>query len=156
MNKIILIAHRGLVNGPDKNLENNPNHIHKIINEGFHCEIDLWVIDNEFCLGHDYPQYKIDENFLFDKPLWIHAKNLPALYYLTKTKNLEYFWHQNDDFIVTSGGFIWTFPGKPLTDRSICVMPELENPELKNFNIQCYGICSDFIYKIKNLNYELF
>lgn len=150
-----LIAHRGLVNGPNKTLENNPNHIIEILNQGFDCEIDLWMENDILYLGHDLPQYKIDQNFLFEKPLWIHAKNLKALYFLTKTKTLEYFWHQNDDFILTSTGFIWTFPGKPLTDHSICVLPELDDPELLKLNYKCYGICSDYVYKIKNLTNEL-
>ena len=27
-------------------------------------------------------------------------------------KSLNYFWHQTDDFTLTSHGYIWTYPGK--------------------------------------------
>ena len=58
----------------------------------------------------------------------------------------HYFWHQNDDYTITSKGFIWTYPGKKLLPQSICVLPEIVNYK----TIDCLGICSDFILKYKN------
>ena len=58
----------------------------------------------------------------------------------------HYFWHEEDDYTITSKGFIWTYPGKKLFSNSICVLPE--NANYKNIN--CKGICSDFIDKYKN------
>jgi hypothetical protein len=96
-----LIAHRGLINGPDKTIENHPDQIKLAIDQGFGCEVDLWFDeDSRFYLGHDRPQYSIDKDFLIEhkKRLWIHAKNLKALYWLSTTNNFfNYFWHQNDD-----------------------------------------------------------
>jgi hypothetical protein len=145
------IAHRGLFNGPDKNAENSPLQISKALKKGFDCEIDLWIVMKEtekFYLGHDAPEYEIDEFFLRNEKFWIHAKNVFALEWLSKFHSeFKYFWHQNDDFVVTSNGYIWTYPQKQLTERSICLMPErsvsIEN--LKNFNPKCYGICSDYV-----------
>jgi hypothetical protein len=150
------IAHRGLTNGPDKSLENNPNIINLALDQGFDCEIDVWVHDNTWYLGHDNPQYQIDIHFLNKPGLWIHAKNLDALQSLTST-NLNYFWHQEDDYTITSHGFIWSYPGKPLSKKSICLMPEWNNPEFKNLNFECYGICSDFVNIIKKRknNYDI-
>lgn len=146
-----LIAHRGLINGPDKKLENQPNQILSALEKGYDCEIDLWKIYNKFYLGHDYPEYPIEQDFLFKSNLWIHAKNLDALYWLSNT-NLVYFWHQNDDFVITSNGYIWSFPDKPLTDKSIRLMPEWKDPEFKTIKkIPCYGICSDFVEEIKKI-----
>ena len=53
--------------------------------------------------------------------------------------DIHCFWHQEDDVTLTSRGFIWTYPGKPLTSKSICVKPE------KNFEIpkKVLGICAD-------------
>lgn len=31
------------------------------------------------------------------------------------------FWHQEDDYALTSSGYIWTYPDKLLTDKSIIV-----------------------------------
>lgn len=144
----VYIAHRGLTNGPDKDLENNPTQIDKAISEGFHCEIDLWVLNNKtLMLGHDKPQYLIDYTFLYNKPLWIHAKNLEALNWLTTRRLLNFFWHENDTYTVTSGGYIWTYPGSKLTENSICNQPEWNTPieKLSNFNENCFGVCSKYV-----------
>lgn len=147
------IAHRGLINGPDINLENRPEQILKSLEEGYDCEIDLWIINSDFYLGHDTPDYPINPKFLEEFGLWIHAKNLAALRWLTTT-NLEYFWHQEDKFTLTSHNYIWTYPGNDITMRSILVMPEWIN-DLDNINIpKCYGICSDFILKLRG-KYEI-
>jgi hypothetical protein len=76
-----LIAHRGLTTGPNKNFENQPNQIKLAIEQGFDCEVDLWVFENRLYLGHDGPQYNITEKFLKQPGLWIHCKHLPALEY---------------------------------------------------------------------------
>lgn len=145
----ILIAHRGLMAGPDPKNENHPKQIISALNEGFDCEIDLWYVYDKLYLGHDEPLYYIEMDFLLNRPFWIHAKNLEALHFLSKT-NLNYFWHQNDDYVLTSKNHIWTLPGKSLTDNSICVMPEWQNSKLDNLNYHCLGICSDFVMNIRN------
>lgn len=150
MAEIKLIAHRGLYEGPDKTLENRPNQILDALEQGYDAEIDLWVLNGRFFLGHDLAQYEITRDFLDQPELWIHAKNLEALYWLSKT-NLTYFWHQADDRVITSNGYIWTYPDKDLTDRSIRLMPEWNDPDLKTVTkFICYGICSDFVEKIRN------
>lgn len=144
------IAHRGLFVGPNKELENQPKQINYALSQGYDCEIDLWQVNGELLLGHDEPDYLVNEEFLQKIGLWIHAKNLAALRWLTQT-GLNYFWHQEDDFVLTSNNYIWTFPGKDLTMRSIMVMPEHKDQTLENaINAKCFAICSDFVEKIKN------
>jgi hypothetical protein len=81
--------------------------------------------------------------------LWIHAKNIEALYVLSADNKLNFFWHQEDYFTLTSHGYIWTYPGNLLTKNSISVLPEWQDPELKNLDLNCYGICSDYVLTIK-------
>jgi hypothetical protein len=151
MTKIKLIAHRGLYQGPDKTLENRPDQILYAIDEGYDCEIDLWKTGNKLYLGHDIPQYEVTTQFLEQEELWIHAKNIDALYWLASTE-AKYFWHQEDDFTLTSNGYIWTYPDKPLTNRSIRVMPEWKDPELKTIlDFHCYAICSDYVERIREI-----
>jgi hypothetical protein len=148
---MILIAHRGLVLGPSKEFENKPAQIETALAMGFDAEIDLRVVDGELWLGHDEPQYKIDQEFLQQNGLWIHAKNLEALDYLVTT-NLNYFWHQEDDYTLTSSRYIWAYPGKPTTGRSIVLMPEWSDmtfESLKEANFS--GICSDYVHEIRKL-----
>ena len=140
-----LIAHRGLFNGPDKQLENSPTQILTALVNGFDTEVDVWLENDEWWLGHDGPTYKTTFEFLSNSHLWIHAKNLAALYELTDT-NLNFFWHENDDFTLTSHKHIWTYPGKLLTANSIMVMPEWQDPTLTNAKeSNCYGVCSDYV-----------
>jgi hypothetical protein len=141
---MILISHRGNINGPNKTMENNPNYVVSALNAGFNVEIDFWYIKKKLYLGHDHPQYLINANFLKKKKLWCHAKNLEALVYLRKT-NYNYFWHENDSFTITSKGYIWTYPGQELSRFAICVLPE----KFKWKKTKCLGICSDFIENYK-------
>ena len=55
-----LIAHRGLMNGPDKEKENTPKQIELALKEGFDAEIDLWWSNGRFWLGHDGPTTEIE------------------------------------------------------------------------------------------------
>ena len=57
------IAHRGLLDGPNKEKENKPEQIEYTLKQGFDCEIDVWKIDEIFFLGHDSPQYEIEKQF---------------------------------------------------------------------------------------------
>lgn len=143
-----LISHRGNLTGPIKEKENHPEYIISAINSGFDCEIDVWYIDNQFYLGHDSPEYKIKIDFLMNNKLWCHAKNLLAFHNMLNHQNIHCFWHQTDDFTLTSNGYIWTYPNKELCEKSICIT--------HNFNIndnikKCFGICSDIIQEYKNL-----
>lgn len=140
---MVLISHRGNTVGPNKLMENKPEYIVSALKE-YNVEIDLWVnYNNELYLGHDFGQYRIDQDFLNQDGLWIHCKNIKALEYL-KDNNIKnpYFWHQDDDTVLTSNCLFWAYPGKELTKWSIAVLPEVK--EFRDLNI-AYGICSDYI-----------
>jgi hypothetical protein len=149
---MIYIAHRGLFNGPDVNLENRPQQIELALSEGYHCEVDVWFVDNTWFLGHDFPDYEIQYEFLEQPNLWLHAKNLDALYVMSLLNNLNFFWHESDSCVLTSKGYIWTQPGKSLTPNSIMVMPEYIDSTLNNvLDVKCIAICSDYVNKIKEM-----
>jgi hypothetical protein len=143
------IAHRGLINGPDKSLENLPEHILSVLDKYYHCEVDVWRIKNEWFTGHDEPVYKVDESFIGKNGLWLHCKNLDALYELSiRPFHYEYFWHQEDDFTMTSGGYIWTYPGKHLTNNSIAVLPEsCDNYWSYVKSLTLHGVCTKYVEK---------
>ena len=149
-----LISHRGNINGPNSLEENKPEYIDIAINEGYDVEIDIWynVFDDSFYLGHDETQYIITLYWLAQRMdhLWIHCKNIDALYYFSsKTGGYNYFWHQEDDFALTSKGYIWTYPGKSYTSNSIVVMPEWKDLDWDQLKVMaCYGICSDYVSKL--------
>ncbi len=140
-----LISHRGNINGIQKDNENKPEYINKALEKGYDVEIDVRFSKGKFFLGHDYDQYEIDHKFISNEKIWCHAKTSEALLALYET-NAHYFWHQEDDYTITSKGYIWTYPGKKLFSKSICVLPEIANYK----EINCMGICSDFIERYKN------
>jgi hypothetical protein len=143
---MILISHRGNLDGSFPNKENSPEYIKKALLKGFDVEIDVWFVNSCFFLGHDEPKYKINIDFLENKKLWCHAKNLNALDKMLNNKNIHCFWHQNDDYTLTSNGFIWTYPNKKIANNSIAVLPEL----FKDWDVNdSFGICSDFVIKYK-------
>ena len=142
---MILISHRGNLEGRVSDMENHPNYIRDALNKGFEVEIDVWYKDNDWYLGHDEPQYHINFNWLRNKKLWCHAKNIEALN-LMLDDEIHCFWHQEDDITLTSCGFMWTYPGKQLTPKSIAVLPELNNDNsITMLPKNILGICSDFI-----------
>lgn len=137
---MILISHRGNIDGPNEVRENSPYYIMEALTMGFDVEIDVWFVDGEFWLGHDSPQYKTDYKFLMNERFWCHAKNLDALMEMKKYA-IHYFWHETDTVTLTSKNYIWAYPGKQPIKGSIACMPELEN----DLVIECKGICSDYI-----------
>ena len=142
------ISHRGNLNGPEKETENTVNQIKLCITEfSLDVEIDVWKENNQLFLGHDYPQYKVSLEFLdsYNDHLWIHCKNIEALFSLKETHNC--FYHDKDDFVLTSRNFIWTYPGKKLTTNSICVLPENHKVAYTKQDLRaCIGICTDFVF----------
>lgn len=147
---MILISHRGNTVGPNPKQENHPDYILDTLRQGYEVEIDVWYTD-KLMLGHDSPQYEIDEYLFFvpwGKKLWIHCKNIEAVNYLHDHPYvyLNYFWHENDTLTLTSQNYIWAYPGKQPIKNSIAVMPELK----KDSTELCLGICSDYISHYEN------
>ena len=141
---MIYISHRGNLSGPNEKFENNIDYVQKALDKGYEVEVDVRFDNDKFFLGHDFNQSEVNKNFLLNKKIWCHAKTKDALSALEKIK-AHYFWHQEDDYTITSKGFVWTYPGKSLLTSSICVLPEVANYK----EINCLGICSDYIERYK-------
>lgn len=139
---MIKISHRGNLFGPDPSRENSPEYIKEALDAGYDVEVDVWIKDWDLYLGHDYPQYRIDISFLVNKHLWCHAKNIDAFELMIRY-DIHCFWHENDDYALTSLNYIWCFPGKFVSSSiSIRVLPELGNERVLGNE---YAICSDYI-----------
>ena len=141
---MILISHRGNIEGKQPKLENKPEYISKALELGYNVEIDIWY-KNGFWFGHDKPLYPVGISFLKNKKLWCHAKNLEALSLMLLESDIHCFWHQEDDATLTSKGYIWAYPGKQPIKNSIAVMPEIYSDDVS----KCIGICSDYIINYK-------
>ena len=148
---MIIISHRGNIDGQQSNLENSPFYIIDAIENKFDVEIDLWLENNNLFLGHDDPRYQIDVDFLYQNhnKLWIHCKNHDALSFC-HNKKFNHFWHESDSYTLTSMGYIWAHPNANDFKQTIIAMPEkIDNfLEIKKNYI---GICSDYANKYKDL-----
>lgn len=143
------ISHRANISGPNPLLENHPDQIDKCIKLGYDVEVDVRLINDSFYLGHDSPDYSVSLEWINERKdnLWIHCKDLNSLdKFSTEQSDLNYFWHQEDDYTLTSMGFIWTYPGKKVSNsRGVLVMPEW-NGGVENLNkYDCYAVCTDYI-----------
>jgi hypothetical protein len=143
------ISHRGNLNGPEKHLENTVPYIDIALKKGFDVEIDIWLVDNQLYLGHDKPENVINIEYLSNDNLWCHCKNIEAFELLLSHK-IHCFYHTTEDVILTSRGYVWTYPNKLLINNSICVLPEIVSVSQNLF--KCSGICSDYVEKYKNLH----
>ena len=145
-----LISHRGNIQGRVEYNENKPDVVLDVLQE-FHVEIDVWYGGSEWHLGHDFPKHKVSKDFFSNSRLWCHCKNKEALNEFTKfIFPVIYFWHQYDDYTITSNGYIWTYVGKPIVDKSIIVLSEQHDLNVLKF--KGAGVCSDYIKNIKLCN----
>lgn len=143
---MILISHRGNINGPNASRENSPEYIDEALGLGYDVEVDVWVGElSTVWLGHNTPEHPISFKWLSDRRqnLWIHCKNLEALITFNEilTDSLHYFWHEEDVVTLTSKGYIWTHVTTPAVSNSIAVLPEISKVDLT----RCLGVCSDYI-----------
>jgi hypothetical protein len=150
---MILISHRGNIDGPEKEFENDPKRIDFCIDLDFCVEIDFRIKDKKLYLGHDEAQYEIDEDWLIKRKnhLWVHCKERESFEYALKMRKLNCFWHNVDDYTMTSFGYVWAYPGKECCG-SLCVavMPEPHWSIEEFTRMPFIGICSDFAQDIRN------
>jgi len=159
IDNLIMIAHRGNINGPQPHLENRPEYINRARDEGFYVEIDVWFEGETFLLGHDAPTYDVTQYFLQDERFLCHAKNLRAVEKLAEIK-AHWFYHDKDDCTLTSKGWIWPFPYKRI-EGSIMNQPEFaQKDNLKEaiseflYHLEKFkpiGVCSDYVQALRNL-----
>jgi hypothetical protein len=144
---MVLISHRGNLNGKIEEKENHPDYIDEAISLGYDVEIDVWMIEGVLYLGHDEPQYGITQHWLNQRygNLWIHCKNVEAMEWFNSIGTFNYFWHQEDTLTLTSKNYIWAYPGKQPIEKSVAVLPEIHNDDVN----RCIGVCSDYIEKYK-------
>lgn len=160
----LLIAHRGLLDGPDPDLENAPSSIELARKLGHDVEIDVWYTDGGWFLGHDFPQYRVSlewiskinrSSYLDQHHAWIHAKNIDAIGQLRQHHwEGHIFFHQDDEVVMTSTGYIWShYRTSHMTRFSVCVMPEWNGAIDTVHTLDIHGICTDYIRKVeKNLS----
>lgn len=111
----------------------------KVLQAGFDVEVDVWRKNQKWFLGHNRAQYQVCDKFLALPGLWCHAKNHPALFKMILKRNIHCFWHQEDDYTITSRGYLWAYPGKKDGPHSVVVCLGRGSRLLKT----AFGLCTD-------------
>lgn len=147
-----IYSHRGNLEGPNFDLENHPDYIDKAISKGFKVELDLRFDQENFFLGHDYTQYKVDIKWLEERKnyILIHCKDIFSSLSLN---NFHFFCHLQDDFVLTSKAMIWVHNLDLIFNSKNLIVP-LMNKKLihQYFKIdRNFSVCTDFpIYLADN------
>ena len=144
---MVLISHRGNIDGRNPEFENTQDYIDDAIESDYEVEIDVWSKDGNLWLGHDMPQRRVEYDWLLARRawLWIHCKNFKALAGLI-TSPLVLFYHSKEDYTLLSNGMVWAHNIHEIDHN--CVIPLLdadavikwkESPQVVG------GVCSDYI-----------
>lgn len=142
---MIKIANRGNFAGRNVDRENTSIYIEEAICAGYDVKVDVWLLDKEWYLGYDFPKEKIDISFLERQNIWTHARDLPGYVSLYSNSKVHVFWHDKDEFAITSKGIKWGSPGYTTFD-GIISMPEKYASicdQLRRGALAPLGVCSD-------------
>jgi len=174
-----IISHRGNIDSSSVGYSYYENSIDKIKfileKTQYDIEIDIRItpVNGELSMwtGHDYPVDKLTEEIFtylsdYHERLWIHAKDLATLSalifvekeYKKSIRNnsfkesdyANYFYHNTDDYTLTSNHYIWTYFNKEVGDRSVIVVADedITRPYLSSLlKRNCYAICTDKPYQ---------
>lgn len=146
-----IISHRGNIKGPIPDKENRPSYIDCAIQLGYDVEVDIRFIDGEFWLGHDIPQYKIEQPWMVlrkDK-LWYHCKDLQSALKMAELKIFKFFCHTEDSYVITSTGHLWVHDLNEDINHT-CIIPLLDlHSIIYNKNLNPFAVCTDYVYELK-------
>mgnify|MGYP003314613080 FL=1 len=143
-----IIAHRGLMVGPDAEAENQPDTLDEALSHGLDVEVDVRLLKGELLIGHDESTAVCPTWLYDDTRVWFHAKNTDALVYLN-SREKRVFYHTDEDVVMTSKGELWALPGKGFAGSYI-VLPERYGNEVPEGAL---GICTDYAIKYNCLLY---
>jgi hypothetical protein len=149
---MIKIAHRGNYHGIDRARENTIAYIEEAIVAGYDVEIDVWLLEKKWYLGHDMPGEEIPLSFMERPQIWTHAKDLQGYVSLYNNPKVHTFWHNLDEFVFTSKGIKWASPGVRTYD-GIMVLPERVRdtwPQIIARHHKPLGVCSDDFTEYEN------
>lgn len=134
---MIIISHRGNLDGPCSSQENTPSTIEFACSQGFEVEVDVWFHHGKYMLGHDEPKHSVSPCWLKKLPLWCHAKNTEAMEKMLED-SIHHFWHESDRFTLTSKGIPWCYPNN-YNKRGIVVLTDATLPSKP-----VLGVCTDY------------
>lgn len=142
---MIKIANRGNFAGRNIDRENTSVYIEEAICAGYDVKVDVWLLDKEWYLGHNFPKERIDISFLERQSIWTHARDLVGYVSLYNNPKVHVFWHNKDEFAITNKGIKWA-SDRYLTYDGITTLGEFQTirrQEILAGKFNPLGICCD-------------
>jgi hypothetical protein len=147
---MIIISHRGNLEGSKPELENKPEYIDKALAAGYHVEVDIRYFNGQFYLGHDSPDYPVSLIWIIERNnriLW-HCKNFEAAssFSIHPIKTVSFFCHSLDPYVLISNGYIWVHDLSLSVDEN-CIIPLINEEWFKKYPEvrKVGGICTDVV-----------
>ena len=146
----MIVLHRGNT-GRDSLPENHPDTL-KTRKDSVEC--DVWFVNYKWYLGHDKPQYLIEniDEFLQSPKNLIHAKDGNTFatllqYCRERGYDSDIFFHTDEKYVLTTRGNIIAYPGEYIHSNVTCMMPENMGRQLEcDERTNMAGVCSDNVY----------
>jgi hypothetical protein len=150
-----IISHRGNVSGPSPKYENSPEFIDSALSLGLDVEVDLRIVNNNFFLGHDNPDFEVSIDWLNQrkKNLWIHTKNFNAFEQLLElNNNFIFFYYTLEPLVLISNGKIWCHQIENITNPPNCIAPLISKASLlEEKRTNWFGVCTDYPLYLKKI-----
>lgn len=149
---MILISHRGNLSGRNPERENTKEYIEEALAAGYYVEFDLWFFQGEFYMGHSDQSLspKIDKAWIlkYREKLLIHCKSLEAAKECQDIGDVNFFFHDKDEYVVSYFGWIIAHSNnseRPFKYKNtICMLPEIHGFSKESVK-NCAGVCSDIV-----------
>lgn len=140
-----IYSHRGNIFGKDAR-ENEPTFIKECLAKGYFVEVDLWHDGGRYFLGHDGPTFLIDLAEFDRVEVMFHLKTP----HVPRLVRADAFAIENDPYVLTLRGLLWTNHGQEPTPGSVMCAPELVgDPQpldafVRSVQRTAAGICTDY------------
>ena len=146
---MIFYAHRGNTNGPSM-FENEPHYLTQAINQGFMVEVDVWCVKGDLWFGHEWPEHYVRQEWLqkYAMKCIFHCKNIEAVQAMQQA-GYHFFWHQEDEYTITSAGYVWVYPSRPFPKSPLYIACEPDATDLPATWLDIHGICSDYVTELR-------
>lgn len=106
---MLIVAQKGLVYGPDAEVENSPELLENTMSSDILCHCDIWWYKEKWWLGEYRPQYQISEKWLetYRSFLFLHIRNYQGISKICEY-NEKYTWFSlfNNKICTASNGHL--------------------------------------------------
>ncbi|CAB5221562.1 hypothetical protein UFOVP245_188 [uncultured Caudovirales phage] len=141
---MIIISHRGLVDGDDPTKENNPTAIAAALGEFFLVYIDLWMVEGKPFLGTDGPVYPMPEDFIHNPDVILCPRDRMAVNFVA-IRDAHFVIPTTGDYTLTSYKWLWAKSSAASIGRDCIIhLPEDYYEPTQLVDTRFTGVCTKY------------